>query len=273
MKRFLRLLGLAGLAAGSTVFAQPTTEDFTTDQNTWQAISNAFVPKGNGTTTIDGRLNYVVTTATVDDAAGRYWVPSVGSNLSDWVVQIEVNISTLSLANNQYTNLQIGAAFNGHSFLNSIDWYKDNVGALFKGFEAYNDSSTVGSRFTSNLGSTTLKLAYLTADGGTLIAAFYDGTYIGNDYDLGSGYRAYAVTTGVLSAWSMTSGGTFDIILIGGSGDNDDAAPGPAIAAGTAYFDNFASSGLQARAVPEPSTYAAIAGLLALGFALYRRRH
>ena len=35
-----------------------------------------------------------------------------------------------------------------------------------------------------------------------------------------------------------------------------------------AYFDNIAIGG----AVPEPSTYAAIAGALALGFAVYRRR-
>jgi len=271
MKSRLRLLCLAGLAAGCTVLAQPTTDDFT-NPATWQAISNAMLPKGGGTTTLDGKLNYVVTSPTFDDAAGRVWIPRVGTTLSGWVVQVEVDISSLALADDQYTNLQIGASFNNHSFLNSIDWWKSDTGTLNKGFEAYNDSDTVGSRYVSSLGATTLKLGFTTMNGGTLVAAFYDPDH-NVDEGLGMDCRIYASATDILSTWGMGASDKFNIILIGGSGDNNDSGPGPVINAGVTTFANFASSGLEARAVPEPSTYAALAGLLALGFALYRRRH
>lgn len=270
MKSLLRLLCLAGLTAGCTVSAQPTTDDFS-NPATWQAISNANLPKGAGTTTIDGKFNYVVGSPTYDDAAGRVWIPRVGSTLSGWVVQVEVDLSSLALADDQYTNLQIGASFGTHSFLNSIDWYKTDTGTLNKGFEAYKDSTTVGSRYVSTLGATTLKLGFTTSGSGTLVAAFYDSGYAVDD-GMGTGYRIYATSTNILSTWGMGASDKFNIILIGGSGDNNDIGSGPAIAAGVATFDTFASSGLEARAVPEPSTYAAIIGLLALGFALYRRR-
>ncbi len=269
MKLLIRLLCLTSLVAGLSLSAQtpPTSDDFSTDQR-WQAISNAMVPKGGASTTItDGRMNYLVGTATADDAAGRYWLPSVGTTLSSWMVQIEVNLGTLGLTSGQYANLQIGASFGSHTFLNSIDRYHNGTTEV-SGFEAYKDSTTINTN-ASSLTNATLRIGYTTATGGTLAAAFYDSSYATDD-GLGVGYRVYANSTGILTSWSMGSGDKFNIILLGGSGK--EGGTGPAISAGTAYFDNFASSSLEARAVPEPSTYAAIIGLLALGFAIYRRR-
>ena len=78
-------------------------------------------------------------------------------------------------------------------------------------------------------------------------------------------------TVNVACAWSMTSGGTFSIYLMGGSGyDGATTGLGPTVTAGEATLDNLYGSGLTA--VPEPSTYAAIAGALALGAAVWRRR-
>jgi hypothetical protein len=65
-----------------------------------------------------------------------------------------------------------------------------------------------------------------------------------------------------VSGWTAdapTSGFNFEIFMNSNLGSE--------LTAGSAYLDNFSVS-----AVPEPSTYAAIAGGLMLGFAVWRRR-
>ena len=61
----------------------------------------------------------------------------------------------------------------------------------------------------------------------------------------------------------MTNGSTFTLGLEAVSGIN-------AYGASDVYFDNFSVTGV---AIPEPSTYAVFAGLGALGFVAWRRRH
>ncbi|AOS44033.1 hypothetical protein Verru16b_01094 [Lacunisphaera limnophila] len=84
------------------------------------------------------------------------------------------------------------------------------------------------------------------------------------DYSLdGSSYNSVATFLPV-SQWDNSTNGVANGFNFGVFGNSN--TPG-AISVGSIYADNFAVS-----AIPEPSTYAALAGLGALGLALWRRR-
>lgn len=270
MKHLLRLLGLTGLAFCLNLDAQiPTSDDFTTEMR-WQAINSPpQIPAGNASTsftTTTGQMDYLVSSGTAKDAAGRFWAPAVGPSDSDWSVNVDVNLSSAINSNlsftGQYANLNLGVSFSTYSMMMSIDRY--NNGSLVYGFEAYDGDTSIGANTSYALTTGTLRVSY-TATGNTLTAQFSHPSVSGGAFQ----------TVGTLStsSWGMTASDTFNILLVGGSGNTDTGA-GPTIAANQAYFDNFASSGLEARtaAVPEPATYATILGALALGLALYRRR-
>jgi hypothetical protein len=72
--------------------------------------------------------------------------------------------------------------------------------------------------------------------------------------------------TGNTSAWATAPTTGFGLEIYGAL-YGDGVSTGPTFLSGQAYADNLSVS-----AVPEPSTYAAIAGLGALGLAFWRRR-
>lgn len=89
------------------------------------------------------------------------------------------------------------------------------------------------------------------------------------DADTTNGYTYTSLpsqSVNVQSTWGMSGTDAFSLYLFANSGW-DEAGPdvSPTIALGGATFDNLS-------AIPEPSTYAAIAGVLALGLAAWRRR-
>lgn len=278
MKHLIRVLCLAGVVAGINLNAQiPTSDDFTTEMR-WQAINNPpKIPAGGGATsftTTTGQMDYLVNSASAKDAAGRVWGPSVAPTDTDWTVDVFVNLSSAVNANlgtgGQYVNLNLGVAFSTYSMMVSIDRYNNGSGLVY-GFEAYNGNTTLSGAYedtTDLLTTGRLRLAYTSASGGTLTAQF------SNNAIAAGAYQTVGTLNNVTGTWGMSASDTFNIILVGGSGQSP-GTTGPTIAANQAYFDNFASSGLEARTtpVPEPSTYAAILGALALGFALYRRRN
>lgn len=273
MKLLIRLLCLVSLLAGLNLRAQlPTSDDFSTDMR-WQVITNPFLPKGNATTAITGgQMNFVVNTATADDAAGRFWAPSVAPSDTDWNIDVYVNLGSLSLGTaGQYANLNLGVSFADKSMMVAIDRYNTGSSVVFA-FDSYNGITQLPGAYedtSDSLTTGTLRLAYTAASGGTLTAQFSNAAVASGAFQT---VGSVSNITGS-SNWNMSATDTFNIILVGGSG-TEGVGAGPTISSGTAYFDNFASSGLEARPapVPEPSTYAAIIGLLALGFALHRRR-
>ncbi len=278
MKSLLRLLAVTGLAGSLNLLGQmtPASDDFTNPMF-WQPINNSFLPKGDVTTKTEiagGQMNFVVTNATADDAAGRFWMPSVAPSDSNWNIDVDVNLGTLDLSTpGQYANLNLGVSFANYTMMVAIDRYnKGSVESpdIVYAFEGYNTNTQLDGAYEDTSDSLTtgkLRLAYTAASGGTLTAQFSNAA-------VASGaFQTVGTLSNVGGTWTMSSSDTFNIILVGGSGTEGTGA-GPTISSGTAYFDNFASSGLEARPapVPEPSTYAAIIGLLALGFAIFRRR-
>lgn len=274
MKSLLRLLGLTGLVVCLNLNAQiPTDDDFTTEMR-WQVINNPpKIPTGNAYTsftTTSGQMNYLVSSGTAKDTAGRFWFPAVGPSDSDWSVNVDVNLSSEIDAKlteeGQYVNLNLGVAFSNYSMMMSIDRYRDGSGIVY-GFEAYNGIEPIGENTLYPLTSGTLRVSYIAASS-TLTAQFSNPSV--------SGGSLQTVGTMNTSSWGMSPSDTFNIILVGGSGFSHPtlSGTGPTIADDTAFFSTFGSNGLEARTapVPEPSTYAAIIGLLALGFAIYRRR-
>lgn len=277
MKFLIRLLCLSSLLVGLDLRAQlPTSDDFSTDMR-WQPITNAFLPKGDPTTTTTitgGQMNFVVTTATADDAAGRFWVPSVAPSDTNWTIDVYVNLGSLDLSTpGQYANLNLGVSFANSSMMVAIDRYNNGTQLepnIVYAFDSYNTSFPLAGAYdatSDSLAAGTLRLAYTAASGGTLTAQFSNGLVFGG------AYQSVGELNNVSGTWGMSPTDTFNIILVGASGTKG-AGAGPTISSGTAYFDTFASSGLEARPapVPEPSTYAAIIGMLALGFAIHRRR-
>jgi hypothetical protein len=71
--------------------------------------------------------------------------------------------------------------------------------------------------------------------------------------------------------WGMTSGDTFTLGVYAQSSTNE-SGTGFTLSEGMVYATSFTGTGLVA-AIPEPSTYVALFGLAALGFAAYRKRH
>ncbi len=271
MKLLLRILGLIGLVACLNLNAQiPTSDDFTTEMR-WQPINNPpQIPIGNASTsftTTAGQMDYLVSSGTTKDTAGRFWFPAVAPSDSDWSIDVDVNLSDaidsdLSVGG-QYVNLNLGVAFSTYSMMMSIDRHNSGTGIVYA-FEAYDGYTSIGANTSHTVTTGTLRVSYTTS-GSTLTAQFSNPTVASGEFQ--------TVGTMSTSSWGMSTSDTFNIILVGGSGATVSGS-GPAIGANTAYFDNFSSSGLEARTapVPEPSTYAAILGLLALGLALYRRR-
>jgi hypothetical protein len=77
--------------------------------------------------------------------------------------------------------------------------------------------------------------------------------------------------TGNASGWGMNAASTFTIYLQGVSGNDAGGTVGVTIGtAGLATLDNLSGTGLTA--IPEPSSYAAMAGVVALGLVVWRRR-
>ena len=79
-------------------------DDFATSAN-WSALT---IPAGNGRLAIAyGRLEYTIGSPTGDYSALREWTANVGSYTHDWTVQVDVHLAAMSLAANQYANLNL----------------------------------------------------------------------------------------------------------------------------------------------------------------------
>lgn len=97
--------------------------------------------------------------------------------------------------------------------------------------------------------------------------SFDSGATYADFTTVGSGDRFGGAANFAVANWADSVVDGFGLDIYGTTYGNNSTPTGPTVLSGQAYMDNLSIS-----AVPEPSTYAAIAGALMLGFAAWKRR-
>lgn len=278
------VLVAALLAPLFTARAQTVLSDFSSDTN-WDTPVTLI--GDTGTMQISGGVGNYYTNAAPTDTQFAY-MRYTGTTLSfgtSWSIRVDANYaapsSLFTAGSGQFINLGLMVtpgsatvalsggepAFDG--FMVSSNLFSTPANTYNRGFQTSiisNGSSVDGTEVGySVIGSATatftaVRLSY---DAGThVLTASFDGNTT-NGYD---NFALPSQSVNVNTLWGMSGSDTFSLYLFGNSGwDDAGIAASPTIALGGATFDNLS-------AIPEPSTYAAIAGALALGLAAWRRR-
>lgn len=283
MKTKIALMGLFAAGLLLPTYGQ-VTDSFSVTTSNWGTPVNAGVPAvgSSGVSLIqdngNGRVDWQVTLGGASNSDSLFMPLQTygGSYDSDWSISFDV-VNSFSAGTGQ--SAQIGLmAFNsaGYSSSATADYLKlvlVQAAAAYGGLAQGNvihygshSNSTANDPYSTSTGigtSATLKVNY-TASTHTLAA--YNGTTLLHTFGI-------AGTGGdTAQNWGMTSGSTFYVGLYAQASTNSSGA-GFTLPAGVAYADSFTSTGLAA-AVPEPSTYAILSGIMVLlgTIALRRRR-
>lgn len=276
------ILVAALLAPLFTASAQTVLSDFSNDTN-WG--TPATLVGNTGTMQISSGVgNYYTNGAPTGTQFSymRYNGVSLSYDTS-WSIRVDANYATPSSiftsGSQQFINLGLmvtpGSAtvgvsgttptFNG--FLVSSNLFSTTSDTYNRGFQTsiFSNGSAVDGTEVGNSAVTaaTFTAVILSYDAGTkLLTAGFDGNTT-------NGYNNFSLpsqSVNVNTLWGMTGSDTFSLYLFGNSGwDEAGTDISPTIGLGEATFDNLS-------AIPEPSTYAAIFGALALGLAAWRRR-
>ncbi len=282
------VLVAALLAPLFTASAQTVLSDFSSDTN-WG--SPATLVGNTGTFQISGNVGNYYTNGAPTNTQFSY-MQYTGGTLSygtSWSVRVDANYAApggiFTNGSGQFINLGMmvtpGSATVGVSgmvptfdgFLVSSNLFSTTSNTYNRGFQTSifsNGAAADGTEYGYNPSVTAASFTalLLSYDAGTkmLTASF--------DADTTNGYSYTSMpsqSVNVQSLWGMSGSDTFSLYLFGNSGW-DEAGPdvSPTIALGEASFDNLYGTGVSA--IPEPSTYAAMFGALALGLAAWRRR-
>jgi len=251
-------LGAAAALPAQTLFS----DSLATDASNW-GISPA--PSGGGATAFAASaLTYAVGTPTADDRAYRTLNTFAAPSTSSWSVQVDMHLAALGgLTTDQFANLNLMVvkASNPNLFNTSFALDRYNSGSVVQDIDTFITTNGTPTQFTEVLNGTTDATLRITYD--HTIAQL---TYAYDSDGAVGGATFLNAHTADITAWSMGGAETFAFLLVGSSGHMN-LGTGPVISSSDAYFQNFAVT-----AVPEPSTYALLAGALALGVVLLRRR-
>lgn len=263
--------------------AQSVVSDFSSGTN-WG--TPATLAGDTGTFQISGGVgNYYTNEAPTGDQFSYMQYNGVALSYgASWSIRVDVNYAApggIFTANSQqYMNLGLmvtpgtatlgisGEAPTFNGFLVSSNLFSTTAETYNRGFQTSifsNGAAADGTEYGYNPSVTaaTFTAVMLSYDAATkmLTASF--------DADTTNGYTYTSMpsqSVNVQSLWSMTGSDTFSLYLFGNSGwDEVGDNISPTIGLGASTFDNLS-------AIPEPSTYAAMAGVCALGLAVWRRR-
>lgn len=252
-------LGLCGFSSAS---AQVIIDDFTTASN-WQTVMS----EGSGALTVGGGTMQFTATTEANTGVVALAKTIALPYASDWSLQVTAHLSELAVPDlNDFADLELALTPAAGSGFSTRLMYQFEVGNWSEGTqrEIYTDfviSDIAGSSPIARVGvtSTTVSLWLGYSAATEWITFRYDPDGVANPLTGWITQGRLAIGDGESADFGMTSGDFFSVALVG-------ASEGITIAAGQADF-----SSLAVTAVPEPSTYAALASVIALGAAGWRR--
>lgn len=289
MKNHAKLILLLAtcFTAAATLPAQTLLSDFSSSAG-WGASTH--VVGSSGTFDITGGVaDYTVDSPSDSEFAYTRFTGAVGSYTSDWSVRIDVNYAIpadiftgggveqfinlgLMVAQTGVTPGVVSDAPNFNAFLIESSLYqnassvrsRDIRSVVFAPGSSTDDSNRYAEGTVSAASVSALQVSFNSTT--KVLSAGFDADGSTGGYS----FTSIPTLTADASTWSMTGSDTFSIYLMANSGyDGSTTGLGPVIVSGEATLDNLYGTGLTA--VPEPSTYAAITGVLALGLAAWRR--
>jgi PEP-CTERM motif len=262
MKTLLRSLVAGALVGCTMLYAQNFngTDDFTSNYGYWASESAS---NGGLFTVSGGVLNFTDNGITTGQTsmAGRNWTLNAGSYTADWQVQVDVTLGVIGQVAGQVTTWALSLAssedpYNSAQFTFQQNYMMPTMRFLNGNFYYSDGVETLEAPVVASTDTITMRASFLVAS--HTLALEYNG---------GSGFSpllSWAVD-GVGLGWGMGSSDTFNLTL--SAYNTTSANPTSPLMSGV-YADNFIAA---PAAVPEPSAYAALAGLAVLGLAMARR--
>jgi PEP-CTERM motif len=262
------ILAAVGLVVGLS--AQTTITDNFSGSTNWSTAHSS----GGGSLSISGgRANYTVASPTDYDWSILTWSAGTYAYTSNWETQVDVHANAAgSLTTGaQYfygslTVFRTGDTLNPNAStptfnLLSADIVRpgDGTNHFQTGYALSGDDFYESGITTNNSTDAALRVAFNATT--KVLTTYFDANGATGGYNWTT---LSSIDVDGAQNWNMTGSSTFSLALAAYSGDD---AIGPTIGAGGVYFDNFSVS-----AVPEPSTYAAIFGGLALIGAVWARK-
>ena len=280
-KSFISALIATLLASSSFAQSFYGTDDFndnTFASGRWATGAGSLSSGGTGTfTETNSRLELTTSIAATGNTSYtlyRYWANDTTGNTSytdSWVATVRVTINPAflpetgqSVGGSTRLGLEVGMAGTNSGYMNiylAVANLGYNVGTgsgVWNG-TSYTSSSDSFSGAFGNYGPTTDVILRLIHDGGT--------RNLTSSYSFNSGATYSDLRTLNTDDWSPDPTTGFNLGLFTTNLRYGNPSPSYTVASGQAYLDDLSVS-----VIPEPSTYASLAGIGALAFAVWRRR-
>lgn len=209
----------------------------------------------------------------------RVWSNNTASSsyTDTWTASASFTIDTAAVSSNGVVvmGLETFAATTNAGYYGVYLLSATNGSRIFTERGIWNGSGynrvTLGSTGDLNLSFDTtnvlLETRYNPSTNALTTAFSFDGGTTYYDFTTGGGTNAFGSSASfTVTNWAASATDGFGLDFYGALYGNG-TQTGPTLLSGQAYVDNLSVS-----AVPEPSTYAALAGLGALGLAIWRKR-